>query len=111
MNLREAKRAGPSFPKNIQWGFETYCKCLDKHPENQISEGDLLIFVVSRISGELSAILLGIYQPEGGVRLERLGVFNEETSQGQSHALRYHTLHYPLIGLYNSYTKVFHNNS
>jgi len=54
MNL-EVKRAGPSFPADIQSGFEAYCKYLDEHPEYEISEGNLLLFVVSRVSGELTA--------------------------------------------------------
>jgi len=54
MNLEEVKRAGPSFPADIQFGFEAYCKYLNEHPEYEISEGDLLLFVVSRVSGELN---------------------------------------------------------
>jgi len=65
MNLEEVKRAGPSFPADIQLGFEAYCKHLDEHPEYEISEGDLLLFVVSRVSGELTATSPGIYRTEG----------------------------------------------
>jgi len=102
MNLEQVKRVGPSYPQDIDWGFQAYRKYLVKHPEYEIAEGDILIFVVGRFSGDLSALPLGIYSPDGGIRLERMGVFNTETYQIQAHELRYHTTHYPLIGFYNS---------
>jgi len=102
MNLEEVKRVGPSYPQDIDWGFQAFCKYLDKHPEYEIAEGDVLIFVVGRFSGNLSALPLGIYQPHKGTRLERVGVFNPETYQSETHQLRYHTTRYPLIGFYNS---------
>jgi len=102
MNLEEVKRLGPSYPQDIEWGFQAYCKYLEKHPEYEISEDEIPIFVVGRFSGELSALPLGIYQPDRGVRLERVRVFNVETYQSQTHELRWHTTHYPRIGLYNT---------
>jgi len=92
VNLEEVKRAGPSYPQLSDWGYQTFCKNLDKHPEYEIAEGDILIFVVGCFSDGLSALPLGIYSPDGGIRLERVG----------AHELRYHTTHYPLIGFYNS---------
>jgi len=102
MNLEEVKRVVPSYPQDIDWGHQAFCKYLDKHPEYEITEGDILIFVVGRFSGDLSALPLGIYSPDGGIRLERVGVFNPESYQSQTHELRYHATHYPLIGFYNS---------
>jgi len=102
VNLEEVKRVGPSYPQDIDRGFQAYCKYLEKHPEYEIAEGDILIFVVGRSSGDLSALPLGIYSPDGGIRLERVGVFNTEIYQSQTHELRYHTTHYPRIGFYNS---------
>jgi len=63
MNLEEVKQAGPRYPQDINWGFSTYCNYLDKHPEYEISEGDILIFVVVRFPDELTDIPLGIYTP------------------------------------------------
>ena len=91
-----------SYPQDVDWGYQAYCKCLDEHPEYEIAAGDILIFVVGRFSDDLSALLLGIYSPDRGTRLERVGVFNTETYQSQIHELKYHTTHYPFIGLYNS---------
>jgi len=102
MNLEEVKRAGPSYPQDIDWGYQAFCKYLDKHPEYEIPEGDILIFVVGHFSDELSALPLGIYSPDGSIHLERLGVFNPENYQSQTHELRYHTTHYPLVEFYNS---------
>jgi len=101
MNL-ELKRAGPSYPQDIDWGFQAFCKYLDKHPEYEIAEGDILIFVVGRFSDDLSALPFGIYSPDGGIRSERAGVSNPENYQSQTHELRHHTTHYPLMGFYNS---------
>ena len=100
MNFEEVKRVRPSYPQDIDWGFQAYCKYLEKHPEYEIAEGNILIFVVGRFSGNLSALPLRIYSPDGDIRLERVGVFNTETYQSQTHELRYHTTHYPLIGFY-----------
>jgi len=102
MNLEEVKRVGLSYPQDIDWGFQACCKYLEKHPEYELAESGILIFVVGRFSGDLSALPLGIYSPDGGIRLERVGGFNTETYQSQTHELRYHTSHYPLIGFYNS---------
>jgi len=46
MNLEEVKRVVPSYPQDIDWGHQAFCKYLDKHPEYEITEGDILIFVV-----------------------------------------------------------------
>jgi len=73
MNLEELKGVGASYPQDIDWGFQAYCKYLEKHPEYEIAEGDILIFVVGLFSGDLSARPLGIYSPDGGIRLERVG--------------------------------------
>ena len=102
MNLEQVKRVGPSYPQDIDWGFQAYRKYLDKHREYEIAEGDIPIFVVGCVSGVLSALPLGMYSPDGGIRLERVGVFNTEAYQSQTHELRYHTTDYPLIGFYNS---------
>jgi len=32
MNLEEVKRVGPSYPQDIDWGFQAFCKYLEKHP-------------------------------------------------------------------------------
>jgi len=58
MNLEEVKRVGPSYPWDIHWTYYAYCKYLDKHPEYEIGEGDILIFVVGRFPDDLSAIPL-----------------------------------------------------
>ena len=73
MNLEEVKRAGPSYPQDIDWGYQAFCKYLDKHSEYEIAEGDILIFVVGRFSDDRSALPLGIYSPDGGIHLERVG--------------------------------------
>jgi len=86
----------------VNSGYQAFCRYLDKHPEYEIAEGDILIFVVGRFSDDLSALPIGIYSPDGDIRSERVGVFNTETCQSQTHELRYHTTHYPLIGFYNS---------
>ena len=87
MILEEVKGVGPSYPQDIDWGFQAYCKYLEKHPEYEIAEGDILIFVVGRFSGNLSALPLGIRNlfTRRGIRLERAGVFNTETYQSQTH--------------------------
>ena len=93
MNLEEVKRAGPSYPQLSDWGYQTFCKYLDKHPEYEIAEGDILIFVVGCFSDGLSALPLGIYSPDGGIRLERVGVFNRGLSKSNSRAkVPYHGL-------------------
>jgi len=63
MNLDEVKRVGPSYPHDIDWGFCAYCKYLDRHPEYEVSEGDILILKVGRFPDELTAIRLDIYTP------------------------------------------------
>jgi len=92
MNLQEVKRVGPSLPGDIDFGFEAFCKYVDKNSDYQVSEGDVLVFVVGRIAGNLTLTPLRIYRPDPGVTLERLGVLNTETSIGDSHALKFHTL-------------------
>jgi len=44
MNFEKIKQDGPSYPQYIYWGFSSYCKYLVKHPEYEISEGDILIY-------------------------------------------------------------------
>lgn len=92
---------GPSLPSDIEFGFEALCKYVDKNLDYQVSEGDILVFVVGRIAGNLTSTPLGTYRPDAGVTLERLGVLNTETSVGESYALKFHTLHYPIAGLYD----------
>ena len=102
MNLQEVKRVGPSLPGDIGFGFEAFCKYVDKNPDYQVSEGEILVFVVEQIEGNLTSTPLGIYRPDLGATLERLGLLNTETGVGKSYALKFHTLHYPIIGFYNS---------
>jgi len=102
MNLEEVKRAGPSYLQFIHWGFCAYCKYLEKHPEYEIAEGDILIYLVGRFPDELTAVPVGIYTPHAGTRLLRIGVFNPDTFQGQTNGLNVHASHYPIIVLYNS---------
>jgi len=93
MNSEEVKRVGPSYPQDIDWGFQAYRKYLDKHREYEIAEGDFPIFVVGCVSGVLSALPLGMYSPDGGIRLERVGVFNRGLSKSNSRAkVPYHGL-------------------
>jgi len=93
MNSEEVKRVGPSYPQDIDWGFQAYRKYLDKHREYEIAEGDIPIFVVGCVSGVLSALPLGMYSPDGGIRLERVGVFNRGLSKSNSRAkVPYHGL-------------------
>jgi len=101
MNLQEVKRAGPSLPGDIDFGFEAFCKYVDKNPDYRVFEGDILVFVVGRKAENLTSTPLGIYRPDSGVTLERLGVLNTETGVGNSYALKFHTLHYPIAGLYD----------
>ena len=82
MNLEEVKRAGPSYLQFIHWGFCAYCKYLKKHPDYEIAEGDILIYLVGRFPDELTAVPVGIYTPHAGTRLLRIGVFNADTFQG-----------------------------
>jgi len=74
MNLEQGRPSVPSFPHDTAWGFEAFCRYLKDHPDYDLRKEDLVIFVVSSIAGELTSISLGIYQPEQGVSLERLGV-------------------------------------
>ena len=48
MNLQEVKRIGPSLPGDIDFGFEAFCKYVDKNPDYQVSEGDILDFITVR---------------------------------------------------------------
>ena len=102
MNLQEVKRIGPSLPGDIDFGFEAFGKYVDKNPDYQVSEGDILVFIVGRVAENLTSTPLGIYRPDLGATLERLGLLNTETGVGKGYALKFHTLHYPIIGLYNS---------
>ena len=58
-------------------------------------KGDLVLFVVSSIVGKLTSLPLGIYEPEQGVSLERLGVFNVDSLRALTYPLKSHLLRYP----------------
>jgi len=93
MNLEEVKREGPSYPQDIDWGFSAYCKYLDIHPEYEMSEGDILIFVVGHFPDELKTIRLGVglHTPHTSGYFLRIDVFNSDTYQSQTNGLNFHT--------------------
>jgi len=102
MNLEEVKRAGPSYPQDTDWGFSGYCRYLEKHPDYEIAEGDILIYLIGCFPDDLTAAPVVIYTSYAGTRLLRVGVFNPETYQCLTSDLKYHRTHYPIIGFYNS---------
>jgi len=95
MSLEQDRPSAPSFPHDTAWGFEAFCKYLGDHPDYELKKGDLVLFVVSSIAGELTSLPLGIYEAEQGVRLERLGVFNVDSSRALTYPLKFLLLHHP----------------
>ena len=102
MNLDEVKLAGPSYPQDIDCGFCAHCKYLEKQPDYEIAEEDILVYIVGRFPDELTAVALGVYTPHAGTRLLKIGVFNPDTFQCQTNGLNFHTTQHPIIGFYNS---------
>ena len=95
MNLEQGRPSAPSFPHDTAWGFDAFCKYVGKHPDYELKKVDLILFVVSSIAGELTSLPLGIYEAEQGVSLERLGVFNVDSSQALTYPLKFYFLHHP----------------
>jgi len=95
MNFVLGRPSPPSFPHDTVWGFEAFCKYVDNHPDYELKKGDLVLFVVSSIAGKLTSLPLGIYESEQGVSLERLGVFNVDSSRALTYPLKYYLLRYP----------------
>ena len=102
MNLEKVTWVGPSYPQDIDLVFCAHSKCLQKHPDYEISEWDILIYIVGRFPDELTAVPVGVYTPHAGTGLLRIGVFNPDTFRCQTNGLYFHTTHYLVIGLYNS---------
>ena len=95
MNFVPGRPSPPSFPHDTAWGFEAFCKYVDNHPDYELKKGDLVLFVVSSIAGKLTSLPLGIYEPEQGVSLERLGIFNVDSSRALTYPLKSYLLRYP----------------
>jgi len=95
MNFVPGRPSPPSFPHDTAWGFEAFCKYVDNHPDYELKKGHLVLFVVSSIAGKLTSLPLGIYEPEQGVSLERLRVFNVDSSRALTYPLNLYLLRYP----------------
>jgi len=65
-----------------------------------VTKGDVLIFLVGHLPRELTAIPLGIFTPDPGSHLLRIGVYNPETRQSQSDELSSSTTSYAWIRVY-----------
>jgi len=111
MNLEQGRPSAPSFPHDTAWGFEAFCKYVGNHPDYELKKGDLVLFVASSIAGELTSLPLGIYEAEQGLSLERLGVFNVDSSRALTYPLKFYLLHHPSSDSPNPQVGIFLNDS
>jgi len=84
---------------------------VENHPDYELKKGDLVLFVVSSIAGKLTSLPLGIYGAEQDVSLERLGVFNVDSSRALTFPLKFYLLHYPSSNSPNLQAGVFLDDS
>jgi len=98
MNFEPGRPSAPSFAHDTAWGFEAFCKYLDHHPDYELKKGDLVLFVVSSITGKLTSLPLGIYEAELGVSLEQwFSNCGTRTTSGTRGLFRWYASSFPVI--------------